>query len=36
MKSRFEFKKISGFSDFLKGLEGVDQLVKIRKSVNPK
>ena len=36
MKSRFEFRKISGFSDFLKGLEGVDQLVKIRKSVNPK
>lgn len=36
MKSRFEFKKISGFSDFLKGLEGVDQLVKIRKTVNPK
>jgi anhydromevalonate phosphate decarboxylase len=36
MKSRFEFKKISGFSDFLKELEGVDQLVKIRKTVNPK
>ena len=36
MKSRFEFKKIIGFSDFLKGLEEVDQLVRIRKPVNPK
>jgi UbiD family decarboxylase len=36
MKSRFEFKKISGFSDFLKGLEEVNQLVRIRKPVNPK
>ena len=36
MKSRFEFKKVIGFSDFLNELEGVDQLVRIRKSVNPK
>jgi UbiD family decarboxylase len=36
MKSGFEFKKVSGFSDFLNGLERVDQLVRIRKSVNPK
>jgi UbiD family decarboxylase len=36
MKSRFEFNKVIGFSDFLNGLEAVDQLVRIRKSVNPK
>lgn len=35
MKSKFEFSKINGFSDFLKALEGVNQLVRIRKSVNP-
>jgi UbiD family decarboxylase len=35
MKSKFEFSKINGFSDFLKELEGVNQLVRIRKSVNP-
>ncbi len=35
MKSKFEFSKINGFSDFLKALEGVDQLVRIKKSVNP-
>ncbi|MDP9210599.1 MAG: UbiD family decarboxylase, partial [Thermoproteota archaeon] len=35
MKSKFEFSKINGFSDFLKGLEGTDQLVRIKKSVNP-
>ncbi len=36
MKAGFEFKKVSGFSDFLNGLERVDQLVRIKKSVNPK
>src|SRR5919108_6230129 len=36
MKSRFEFNKVIGFSDFLNALEAVDQLVRIRKSVNPK
>lgn len=36
MRSRSEFKKISGFSHFLKGLEAADQLIRIRKSVNPK
>ncbi|HZA69764.1 MAG TPA: UbiD family decarboxylase [Nitrososphaeraceae archaeon] len=35
MKSKFEFSKINGFSDFLKALEAVDQLVRIKKSVNP-
>lgn len=35
MKSKFEFSKINGFSDFLKALEGTDQLVRIKKSVNP-
>ena len=36
MKTRFEFNKIRGFTDFLNGLEKVDQLVRIKKSVNPK
>ena len=36
MKTRFEFKKIYSFSDFLRGLEDLDQLVRIKKSVNPK
>ena len=35
MKSKFEFSKINGFPDFLKALEGTDQLVRIKKSVNP-
>jgi 2,5-furandicarboxylate decarboxylase 1 len=35
LKSKFEFSKINGFSDFLKALEGTDQLVRIKKSVNP-
>ena len=35
MKSKFEFSKINGFSDFLKALEEADQLVRIKKSVNP-
>jgi 2,5-furandicarboxylate decarboxylase 1 len=35
MKSKFEFSKINGFSDFLKALERADQLVRIKKSVNP-
>ncbi len=35
MKFKFEFSKINGFSDFLKALEGADQLVRIKKSVNP-
>jgi UbiD family decarboxylase len=36
MKTRFEFNKIRGFTDFLNGLEKVDQLVRIKKPVNPK
>lgn len=36
MKTRFEFNKIRGFTDFLNGLEKADQLVRIKKSVNPK
>lgn len=36
MKTRFEFNKIRGFADFLNGLEKVDQLVRIKKPVNPK
>jgi 2,5-furandicarboxylate decarboxylase 1 len=36
MKSRFEFSKIRGFTDFLNELEKTDQLVRIKKSVNPK
>lgn len=36
MKTRFEFNKIRGFTEFLNGLEKVDQLVRIKKSVNPK
>lgn len=36
MKSKFDFDKINGFSDFLKGLESSNELVRIRKSVNPK
>ncbi len=36
MKTRFEFNKIRGFTDFLNGLENADQLVRIKKSVNPK
>ena len=35
MKSKFEFSKINGFSDFLKALEEADQIVRIKKSVNP-
>lgn len=35
MKSKFEFSKINSFSDFLKALEGADQLVRIKKSVDP-
>lgn len=36
MKTRFEFNKIRGFTDFLNELEKADQLVRIKKSVNPK
>jgi 2,5-furandicarboxylate decarboxylase 1 len=36
MKHRFEFNKIRGFTDFLNGLERANQLVRIKKSVNPK
>ncbi|HJU79265.1 MAG TPA: UbiD family decarboxylase, partial [Nitrososphaeraceae archaeon] len=36
MKSKFEFHKINGFSDFLKALESANELVKIKKLVNPK
>jgi UbiD family decarboxylase len=36
MKSKFEFHKINGFADFLKGLESANELLKIKKSVNPK
>src|SRR5512145_567724 len=36
MKTRFEFNKIRRFTDFLNGLEKTDQLVRIKKSVNPK
>ncbi|MGI0031535.1 MAG: UbiD family decarboxylase [Nitrososphaeraceae archaeon] len=36
MKTRFEFNKIRRFTDFLNELEKTDQLVRIKKSVNPK
>lgn len=36
MKHRFEFNKIRGFTDFLNGLEKANQLIRIKKSVNPK
>ena len=36
MKHRFEFNKIRGFTDFLNELERANQLVRIKKSVNPK
>jgi 2,5-furandicarboxylate decarboxylase 1 len=36
MKTRFEFNKIRGFKDFLKELEKTNQLVKIKKVVDPK
>lgn len=36
MKSKFEFHKINGFADFLKELESANELVRIKKSVNPK
>jgi 2,5-furandicarboxylate decarboxylase 1 len=36
MKTRFEFDKIRGFTDFLNGLEKADQLIRIKKTVNPK
>ncbi len=36
MKSRFEFSKIRGFSDFLSELQKKNDLIRIRKVVNPK
>ena len=36
MKSTFEFKKVIGFSDFLNELERTNQLVRIKKLVDPK
>jgi 2,5-furandicarboxylate decarboxylase 1 len=36
MRSKLEFNKIKGFADFLIGLESSNELVKIKKSVNPK
>ncbi|SRR6266487_1785167 len=36
MKSRFEFSKIRGFSDFLSELQKINDLIRIKKLVDPK
>ena len=36
MKTKFEFNKIRGFTDFLTQLEKTNQLVRIKKAVDPK
>jgi UbiD family decarboxylase len=33
---KFEFNKILGFTDFISQLESTNQLVRIKKTVNPK
>lgn len=36
MKTRFEFNEIRRFTDFLTQLEKINELVRIKKAVDPK